>query len=301
MRKTEVKGLVGAGELSGLVTRTTALGFLSEKQLRCRLESGTWVRVLPSVYRVVGAPVTWRQNLEALLLWAGKGAVLSHRTAAALHGFKSFKEGPLEVTCISRVRAPEGVVLHHVSAIPACDRTEVDDLRVTNATRTLVDLAATYDGYTMRAAFDQALREKKTTLELLAAAVKRSKNRPGVIDVRELLLEFSGEDGPTESALEQLCLEVIEAAGLPKPRLQWALIAGRKRRRLDLFFDKHGVVVEADGYASHSGIEAFEDDRERNNSLIIMNLRVLHWTWRALHERPEELIVQLYAALNLPR
>ncbi len=301
MLKAEVKGMVGAGELSGLVTRAEALGFLTEKQVRTRLETGAWVRVFPSVYRVVGAPVTWRQNLEALLLWAGRGAVLSHRTAAALHGFKSFKEGPLELTCSSRVRAPEGVCLHPESAVPACDRTEVDDLRVTNATRTIIDLAALQDRYTMRAVLDQALREKKTTLEKLAEAVKRSKNRPGVINVRELLREFNGEDGPTESEFERLCLEVIEAAELPKPRLQWALIAGKKRRRLDLFFDKHGVVVEADGYASHAGIEAFEDDRERNNSLTIMNLRVLHWTWRALHEKPEELIAQLYAALNLPR
>lgn len=301
MVKPEVKGLVGAGELSGLVTRAVALGFLSEQQLRTRLQTGAWVRLLPSVYRVVGAPVTWRQHLEALLLWAGKGAVLSHRTAAALHGLNSFKEGPLELTCSSRVRAPEGVHLHHVSAVPACDRTEVDDLRVTNATRTLVDLAATTDPFTLRAVLDQALREKKTTLEKLAAAAKRAKNRPGVIDLRELLREFNGEDGPTESELERLCLEVIAAAGLAKPRLQWALVAGRRRRRLDLFFDKQGVVVEADGYASHSGIEAFEDDRERNNSLTILNLRVLHWTWRALHERPEELVAQLYAALNLPR
>ncbi len=293
--------MVGAAEVAGLVTRSTARTFMSEQGIRTRLETGAWVRVLPSVYRVVGAPVAWRQTLEALLLWAGNGAVLSHRTAAALHGFKSFTEGPLELTCSSRVRAPEGVILHHVSAVPACDRTEVDDFTVTNATRTLVDLAATTDEFTLRAALDQALREKKTTLDKLESAVKRSKHRPGVINVRELLRKFNGDDGPTESELERLCLELIELAELPKPRLQWALVAGKKRRRLDLFFDKFGVVVEADGYAFHSGIEAFEDDRERNNGLIVMNLRVLRWTWRALHERPEELVEQLFAALNLPR
>ena len=131
--------------------------------------------------------------------------------------------------------------------------------------------------------------------------MKRSKRRPGVINLRELLRKFNGDGGPTESELERLCLELLELAELPKPRLQWALVAGKKRRRLDLFFDSFGVVVEADGYAFHSGIEAFEDDRERNNDLIVMNLRVLRWTWRALHERPEELVAQLFAALNLPR
>jgi very-short-patch-repair endonuclease len=99
--------------------------------------------------------------------------------------------------------------------------------------------------------------------------------------------------------LEDRCIELIQSAGLPRPRVQWSVIAGRKRRRLDLFFDEHGVVVEAEGYASHSSVDAFEADRERNNSLLLLNLRVLHWTWTAIEVRPDELIAELYALMNL--
>jgi very-short-patch-repair endonuclease len=81
--------------------------------------------------------------------------------------------------------------------------------------------------------------------------------------------------------------------------VQWTTIAGRKRPRLDLFFEKYDVVIEADGYASHSGVAAFEADRERNNSLTAMNLKLLHWTWKAIEERPDELIAELYVVLNL--
>ena len=94
---------------------------------------------------------------------------------------------------------------------------------------------------------------------------------------------------------------MIAAAGVPRPKVQWAVVAGSKQRRLDLFFKDQGVVVEADGYATHSGIDSFEDDRVRNNSLAVSGLLVLHWTWRALHDRPEELIAELYVALNRPR
>lgn len=43
----------------------------------------------------------------------------------------------------------------------------------------------------------------------------------------------------------------------------------------------------------------YEDERLRNNSLVAGGLRVLHWTWQALNDRPEELIAELSAALNL--
>jgi hypothetical protein len=165
--------------------------------------------------------------------------------------------------------------------------------------RTLFDLAARTDSNTLRTTFDQALREKKTTLEQLERLVKRSGNRPGVIDARELIADLSGAGSPTESVLEDRCLALIEAAGLPRPTVQWSTIAGRKRRRLDLFFEKYGVVVEADGYASHSGVQAFEADRERNNALTAANLKLLHWTWSAIESRPDELIAELYVVMNL--
>src|SRR4051794_23891969 len=94
---SEVEGLVEAGESNGLVTRARARKFLSERQLKARLKARTWVPVCPKVYRVVGAPETWLQRVDALLLWS-KHAVPSHRTAAALHGLEGFPEGPLEIT-----------------------------------------------------------------------------------------------------------------------------------------------------------------------------------------------------------
>ena len=102
MVEAEVQGMIRAAESQGLVSRAEALRFLSKRQLRSRLETGAWVRVFPSIFRHAGAPVSWRQSVEALLLWAGTKAALSHKTAAALHGFEGFEEGPLEVTTTLR-------------------------------------------------------------------------------------------------------------------------------------------------------------------------------------------------------
>ncbi len=301
MLESEVKGLVAAGESQGLVTRAEALKFLTVRQIKTRLETGAWVCAFPWVYRVVGAPVTWRQSVEALLFWAGRGAVLSHRTAAILHGFSEFSGEPLDLTITRRMRIPDGVSLYRVKALPHGEITTVEDLSITSVTRTLVDLAALTDWLTLRTIYTQALREKKTTFEKLEEAVQRSKNRVGVIEARQLLRVLEGGGGPTESELEDVALGTISEGGLPRPKVQWVVVVGRKLRRLDLIFQDQGVVVETDGFAYHSGIETFEDDRERNNDLTISGFRVLHWTWRALRERPDELIAQLYVALNARR
>lgn len=301
MIEAEVNVMKVAGERHGLLSRPEALKGLSEHRLRYRVATGAWVRVRPSVYRVGGAPETWRQRLEALLMWAGARAALSHRTAAALHGFKLFEEGPLDLTTTRFLRPRSDLTLHRVRALLQRDVTTLDDLKVTSATRTLIDLSALNDVRTMRATIDQALREKKTTCEKLEEAVSRSMNRPGVIDVRSLLREFAGAGGPTESELEALSLRLILESGLPAPKVQWAIIAGRKQRRLDLMFIAQRVVVEVDGYAWHSGVDSFEDDRERSNGLMLSGLSVLHWTWRTLHDRPDELIAELYAALHMRR
>lgn len=299
MVTAEVKGMVEASEARGLVSRTEALRFLTARQIKTRLETRAWVRVFPTVYRVVAAPVTWRQSVEALALWGGKGAVLSHSTAAALYGFNGFPEGPLELTMTRRTRVPDGVKVFRVDALAPRDVTEFEDLKITSVTRTLMDLSAKTDRLTLRSLVDQALREKKTTLEKLGKAVELSENRRGVIDVRAILHELEGGGGPTESELEARALELIEASGLPRPKVQWRIIVGREQRRLDLSWP--GVVIETDGYAWHSGVDTFEDDRVRNNSLTVRNLRVLHWTWQAIQDRPDELIAELYVVLNLPR
>ncbi len=297
METKDKKCLALAEARSGLITRREARQFLSTAQLERRLASRLLMPVFRGVYRVAGAPESWRQKAEALLLWAGPHAALSHQSAAALHGFEHFPEGPLEVTLLSHRRKPSGVVLHLTDAFAKADVSDAG-LRVTSIERTLIDLCAKNDRYTMRATIDQALRKTLTTLDDLRAMLERSKHRPGAPDFRDLLHEFDGGGGPSESELEEVMFALIESAELPKPVKQKSGKSGDKRVRVDLLFEDYGVIIEGDGYAYHSGIDSFEADRERNNLLTASGYLVLHWTWTAMHEQPEELINVLLATLN---
>ena len=68
--------------------------------------------------------------------------------------------------------------------------------------------------------------------------------------------------------------------------------------RLDFVFTAQRVIIEADGYAWHSDTKSFEADRARDNALTARGFRVLRWTWKALDERPDELIAELLLLLN---
>lgn len=284
---------------NGLISiKQAANSNLTKDRRRWLLDTHRWSKVFPGVYRIVGAPETWQQKLRALNLWLGHDFALSHSTAAVLHRFPNFDEGPIEATVARCVRKPEGVKLHRVATLPTKDISSVAGLRVTSPTRTLLDLAGELHTDALRHCMNDALRFKWTTLDRLEACLERSGPRPGSAAIRELIHEFRGGRGPTESELERRVLRVLEDANFPRPDQQKPIYAGGRLRRIDFTFSRFNLIIEADGYAYHSSVAVFEDDRRRNNALITRGFRVLHWTWNALHEFPERLTTELASCLR---
>ena len=74
----------------GVVTRQQALhAGLSNSMVRARVQRGAWPQLYRGVYLVISAQpssVSHEARLWAAVLHCGRGAVLSHQTAAALHG-----------------------------------------------------------------------------------------------------------------------------------------------------------------------------------------------------------------------
>ena len=287
-----------AAAQGGVLSRSQALEFLSARQIQRRLARGLWERVFPSVYRLVSTARSWRQTALGAVLWAGRGCVLSHESAAVVHGLSRFRPGRLVLTVRDHHRAPGTVELHHSERLSFRDVTEVQGLPVTTVARTLLDLAVRIDGPTLRATVDEALRKKLVTLEVLEAFIERSHHLPGVIDLRAAVAETRGAGAPTESELERAVHELLRDAGFPIPQRQRPFSLGTKRCRLDFTFPAQRVVIEADGLDTHFNREAFEEDRRRDNHLTARGFKVLRWTWRALHERPWALLEELAALLH---
>ena len=57
--------------------------------------------------------------------------------------------------------------------------------------------------------------------------------------------------------------------------------------KADFLWPAERLVVETDGRASHSTHAAFEDDRRRDQSLMLAGYRVVRFTWRQVAQEPE--------------
>lgn len=290
----ECELLAGAEAHAGVFSRSEANKALSNRRIRYRVKRGRLHRVLPGVYRVTGAPDTFASQVQEAVKWVGDDAVISHWTAARLHGLpRPYKnEARVEVSTEKDLRFPR-VKVHIIESLTPDDITEVDGVRVTSPARTLLDLAISLGRSRLEAYLDDVLRRKLATIDQLQALVKRSRGRRGIRWLRRLVRIRSGHSRVTGSGLENKGLTLIRRAGLPTPTIQHPTRIEGRPARVDFFFDRQRIVIELDGYAWHSTTRAFEEDRLRDNHYAEQGWTVLRWTWQATKRRPEALIRQL--------
>jgi hypothetical protein len=219
-------------------------------------------------------------NWMAAVLTTGPDALLSHRSAAAHWGFRQHV-GPTEITTTRKLRSRPDL-LPHCLPFSADEVTVHNGIPITTPGRTLFDIAHQIP----RQALDRALREMEY-LRLsggpsLPDLVERYPGRTGIRAVKRLLAEgwFAS---PTRSELELRFTSFIDANDLPRPERNALVELNGRRIEVDFLWRKARVVVELDGYASHTTRHSFEDDRERDRLLQLAGFRVVRVTWRQLH------------------
>jgi very-short-patch-repair endonuclease len=268
-----------AAQQHGIVSMQQVLqAGLTDAQVR-RLVAGGWVeRAAPRVLAVAGAPQTWSQRLWAGVLSLGPSAVVSHRAAAALHGFDRAHRASVEFSLprTSRGRSSPFVV-HTTRVLPPLDRVRIDGLPVTSATRTVLDLArARVPERELAAAIDSAVRLGSSAPSVLAArlAELRGPGRWGCRRVDELLVDAGGH-----SPLERAFLRLVREAGLPRPATQRVHRLGtRTVARVDFLFEPYDLVAEVSGRRGHASDDERARDAQRRNELQAMGRTVYEYT-----------------------
>jgi hypothetical protein len=145
----------------GVISRQQAhAAGLSDKGILHRVATGRWQRVLPHVYRIVGAPESWHQKLMAAVLWAGEGSAISHRSAAAMWGLDGARRERIEVSAIHKLTRPGSwPIPHRPARLPLDEVTTISGIAVTTVARTLLDLGAVVLLPAVERALDGALRD----------------------------------------------------------------------------------------------------------------------------------------------
>jgi len=286
---------------AGVISRRQAMqtGGMSRNGIHTKVTSGRWRHIHLGVYATFTGPVTRDASLWAALLYAGKGAQLSHETAAEILRLTDQRSAVIHVTIPAerRVRPVRDVVIHRSSYLEAGWRFArgVPPHTWTEETiADLVDAAANFDDAVgwVTAGFQRNLVAEARLRQVMAARKKlRWRDRLDEI----IPMAAAG----THSALEyRYDRDVERAHGLPPARRQvpYEKQDGTKGYR-DRCYDQYGLVIELDGRRFH-GEDRTDCDRRRDNDAAVTTGATLRYGWDDVTRTPCETAAQLFAALR---
>ncbi|HEU5002870.1 MAG TPA: type IV toxin-antitoxin system AbiEi family antitoxin domain-containing protein [Actinomycetota bacterium] len=264
-----------------------------------RLRSGAWQQVHPRVYRIAGAPISWKQKLMAAQLWGEPGAVISHEAAGALFALSGVPSGRVSIIA-HRTDAPAAIRVHRTCTLLERDYAPLGPFEVTGVVRTLIDLGSVLPPVQVEAAFEDALRRDEDRLGAIIERLSRCSLRgPGGARV---LAEIVGRRDPdaacTESLAETKLEHALRDAGVPMPvRQYWVRRPDGSRARIDFAYPDHRLAIEFEGLTWHYGREKFIRDRLRAADLAALGWRVLPIVWITLLDHPELVAERVRQAL----
>jgi very-short-patch-repair endonuclease len=271
---------------------------LGEDAIQHRLATGRLHHLHQGVYSVGHQLVPREGRWLAAVFASGKGAVLSHHSAAALWMIRPNSRSIVDVTAPHKSRTWDGIKRHH-KGLPADEITVEEGIPVTTVPRTIFDLAATEPVDVV----ENLLREMEF-LELrdrlsLRDLVERYPGRRGVRRVRTALKRLEEEPpGPKASPLEERFAPFLRRYRLPLPRFNDWILLGDKSYKVDCHWPSAGQIVELDGWQGHKTRTAFRKDRARDRMLQVAGYNVTHLTWNQLDDEPEAVAADLRALLK---
>jgi very-short-patch-repair endonuclease len=297
--------------LAGLAARQE--GIVTTFQLRAAGLSdeaiSRWVRdgrlhpVFRTVY-VLGHPTLGpRARMRAAAL-ACPGAVISHRSAAALQGLR--KVAPVVVDLIptmERGRRIDGIKAHRVPYPAPSEIRHLDGIPCTSPARTIVDLAGTQGDKELRRMVEMAATRRMLDVAAIDAILATGPRRRGAPCLRAILDEWrpvaeTAKYATVRSLFEAKLLPLVAATGLPMPRVNARVRTAERVLEVDLLWERERFVVEADSRRYH-GIEvAFERDRRRDRELIAARYGVLRVTWREAEDEPDAVFAVVRSELE---
>lgn len=220
------------------------------------------------------------------------GAVISHRSAAALLGIGEI--APLVVDLIpseQRGRKIDGIKAHRVAFPGRKELVRVWGIECTGVARTVVDLAGVYGEDGLRETFERAVAANVLDLGAIEATLDRGGKRRGAPALRRVIEEWrpvaeTARYSTVRSLFEAKLLPLIAKSGLPMPRINAPVRTTERILEVDLLWPDERFVVEADSRIHHATEVAFERDRKRDLDLTEVHYGVLRVTWRQVEDEP---------------
>jgi hypothetical protein len=282
-----------AGPQQGLITTRQLLELgLSRGAIAHRIRVGRLHCVFRGVYAVGHAALPPNARALAAVLACGPGAVLSHGSAATLWGIDKHWRAPLEVTTRACRRSDDRLHTHRSRTLTPRDITHHFGIPVTSPARTLFDNAYRLTDRELARAVNELRLERVLWRDDLAGLVDRHPNTRAVKRLCNHLERW--EDHPTRSPFEDDFRAFAKRYGLPEPLIN-TKVTGKEA---DVFFPEHKLVVELDGWDTHSSRSQFESDRDRDADRLAAGIATVRLTRQRFDNAPEREAARLKAILT---
>lgn len=176
-----------AAQQCGVFSREQAIDSGADQALiRRQVSTGRWRRVAPCVYGFPGVGDTWLRRVWIAHLHGGPETVVSHGSAARLHGFRSIEGYPIDVTVgRNRTRSLAESRRHRVDDLAPDHVTQLRGLPVTTPARTAFDLAGVLSAARLADLLATAHADRVCRIDDVAELFE-SLRRPGKRGVRTL-------------------------------------------------------------------------------------------------------------------
>ena len=288
-----------ASSQHGVVARRQLLeyGFSRDQIARMRA-SHRLHDVHRGVYAVGHRALTVRARWMAAVLACGPGALLSHRSCAALTGLRRTSLTYVEVTVPCRRGQIEGVRSHLNARVTEQDRSVIDGIPCTSVALTLLDLASILPRRGLERACDEAEVQEVFDLAAIEDVLERSRGCRGTAKLRAVLHEHAIGTTLTRPGLEERALALIDHHAIARPVVNARVVCRPGiAPEVDFLWRRERLVLVTDGGHFHSTRRQIERDRHREAELVRAGYRVLRATWRQVEHEPREVALMLRAAL----
>lgn len=273
----------------GVLSRRQALeiGF-SASTIDRRLRSGSWIVVLPGVYRLATAPASWMQQLWAAWLWAREPSAIWGKAAARLWDMDGFDDDWVGISCPRRLRPQPSIHVRCV-ALPRYDVGRRRDLPCTTPLRTVVDLGSIVGERRVERALEDCLRRGLIAMPRLRERLAEDlRGHRGVTPLRNVL---AARIGPSDSDFEIALYRLLKNSNLPPFVPQFEIGDGaRAAMRVDVAWPFAKIAVEAQSFRWHGDLSAWQRDIARVERLKDLGWEVIQVTWQDVRRRPHHTV-----------
>ena len=270
--------------------------------LKHRVRRGDLVAVTSKVLRLRGTPPNDEHRAWVAILDAGRTAVLSHDSAAAWWGLPGFELEPFHVARPrGEPRRPGAVaIVHQATLLPVRHRTTLRGVPIVTPSLLMLQLAGVIHpkrlARTLDTAWARRLLSGRSVRRVLDDVGKRGKE--GTAALRGVMEERPDDYRPPDSGQESRFQDLMRRVGI---RMRRQIDAGGEEwlGRMDFVHEHLPVVAQVDSELHHSALIDVEADERQTQQLLAAGFDVHRFSEFQLWYRPEEIIAEMEAAVNL--